>query len=51
LIAGYCGNSDRLDAAYAQWAERYGTQTVADHAAFIDAIAAGRVIASPPEKA
>jgi uncharacterized protein (DUF2252 family) len=51
LIAGYCGNSDRQDAAYASWAERYGTQTVADHAAFARAIAAGRVPAAPPEKA
>ncbi|KQR87030.1 hypothetical protein ASG35_23060 [Burkholderia sp. Leaf177] len=50
LIAGYCGSSDRLDAAYAQWAENYGTQTVADHAAFVQAIAAGRVKAAAPEK-
>ena len=50
LIAGYCGSSDRLDAAYARWAESYGTQTVADHAAFVQAIAAGRVKAAPPEK-
>jgi uncharacterized protein (DUF2252 family) len=51
LIAGYCGNSDRLDTAYAEWAERYGAQTVADHAAFVAAIAQGRVKAAPPEKA
>jgi hypothetical protein len=51
LIAGYCGNSDRLDAAYARWAESYGAQTVVDHAAFVAAIAQGRVIAAPPEKA
>jgi uncharacterized protein (DUF2252 family) len=48
LIAGYCGNSDRLDAAYARWAEGYGAQTVVDHAAFVAAIAQGRVIAAPP---
>ena len=51
LIAGYCGNSDRLDAAYACWAESYGAQTVVDHATFVEAIAQGRVIAAPPEKA
>jgi uncharacterized protein (DUF2252 family) len=51
LITGYCGSSDRLDAAYARWAESYGTQTVADHAAFVQAIAQGRVTAAPPEKA
>ncbi|SAL38617.1 hypothetical protein AWB64_04004 [Caballeronia sordidicola] len=50
LIAGYCGSSDRLDTAYAQWAELYGTQTVADHAAFVQAIAQGRVKAAPPEE-
>ncbi|WP_277183316.1 DUF2252 domain-containing protein [Caballeronia sp. BR00000012568055] len=43
LIAGYCGNSDKFDVAYAMWAERYGAQTVADHAAFCAAISQGRV--------
>jgi uncharacterized protein (DUF2252 family) len=43
LIAGYCGSSDRFDAAFAMWAERYGAQTVADHAAFCAAISVGRV--------
>lgn len=46
LIAGYCGASDKLDAAYAVWAERYGAQTVADHAAFCAAISVGRVKAA-----
>ncbi|WP_248322136.1 DUF2252 domain-containing protein [Caballeronia sp. Sq4a] len=46
LIAGYCGSSDKLDAAYAVWAERYGAQTVADHAAFCAAISVGRVKAA-----
>ncbi|SAK70998.1 hypothetical protein AWB81_03147 [Caballeronia arationis] len=50
LIAGYCGSSDKLDAAYAGWAERYGTQTVADHAAFVAAIAKGHIKVAPPEK-
>jgi uncharacterized protein (DUF2252 family) len=50
LIAGYCGSSDKFDAACAGWAERYGTQTVADHAAFTEAIASGRIEAAPEEK-
>ncbi len=36
LIAGYCGTSNRFDAAIGQWAERYGNQTVDDHGAFAD---------------
>ncbi|GAB5099859.1 MULTISPECIES: DUF2252 domain-containing protein [unclassified Caballeronia] len=43
LITGYCGTSDKFDAAYASWAERYGAQTVADHAAFCAAISVGHV--------
>jgi hypothetical protein len=50
LIAGYCGSSERLDAAYASWAEAYGTQTVADHAAFCRAIARGQIEAAAPDK-
>lgn len=50
LIAGYCGSSDKLDAAYAGWAERYGTRTVDDHAAFVAAIAKGRIVVAAPEK-
>ncbi|SAL13787.1 hypothetical protein AWB68_00217 [Caballeronia choica] len=50
LIAGYCGSSDKLDAAYAGWAERYGTRTVDDHAAFVGAIAKGRIVVAAPEK-
>jgi hypothetical protein len=50
LIAGYCGSSDKLDAAYAAWAERYGTRTVDDHASFVAAIAKGRIEVAPPEK-
>ncbi len=47
LISGYCGNSDKLDVAYSMWAERYGAQTVADHAAFCAAISHGRVPTAP----
>jgi hypothetical protein len=46
LIAGYCGTADKFDAAYATWAERYGTQVVADHAEFCTAIKKGRVVAA-----
>ncbi len=34
VISGYCGKSDDLDKALANWAEAYGNQTKADHAAF-----------------
>ena len=30
-IAGYCGKSQALDEALAQWAESYGDQTEEDH--------------------
>lgn len=43
LIAGYCGNSDVLDEALADWAEAYGDQTVKDHAALVAAIQSGRL--------
>ncbi|HEY7096666.1 MAG TPA: DUF2252 domain-containing protein [Terriglobales bacterium] len=42
-IAGYCGNSGVLDEAFATWAESYGDQTEADHAALVKAIKSGRV--------
>jgi uncharacterized protein (DUF2252 family) len=34
VISGYCGKSDVLDKALADWAEAYGEQTRLDHAAF-----------------
>jgi hypothetical protein len=43
VIAGYCGNSEVLDAAFADWAEAYGEQTVKDHARLVKAIKSGRV--------
>lgn len=46
VIAGYCGSSDVLGEALADWAEAYGDQTVNDHAAFVQAIDSGRVIAN-----
>jgi Uncharacterized protein conserved in bacteria (DUF2252) len=39
LIAGYCGGSKALD----DWAEAYGDQTEADHAALVKAIESGQV--------
>lgn len=42
-IAGYCGNSEVLDNALAEWAESYGDQTERDHAALVKAIKTGRV--------
>jgi uncharacterized protein (DUF2252 family) len=35
VISGYCGDSDTLDDAMADWAEAYGDQTVDDHARFV----------------
>jgi len=43
LIAGYCGSSSVLDEALATWAEAYGDQNAADHAALTQAIGSGRV--------
>jgi hypothetical protein len=42
-IAGYCGNSPVLDEALATWAEAYGDQTEADHAALVRGIKSGRI--------
>jgi hypothetical protein len=44
-IAGYCGNSEVLDTAFATFAEAYGDQTERDHAALVQAIKRGRVTA------
>ena len=42
-IAGYLGSSDVFDRAIAAWAARYALTNEADHAALVDAVAAGRV--------
>ena len=42
-IAAYLGSGDRFDRALAEFAELYADQTERDHAAFLDAIAAGRL--------
>jgi uncharacterized protein (DUF2252 family) len=43
LIAGYCGKSEALANALSEWAEAYGDQTEADHAALLKAIKSGKV--------
>jgi uncharacterized protein (DUF2252 family) len=42
-IAGYLGDDDSADHAFADFAERYADQTERDHAAFVAAIRAGTV--------
>lgn len=42
-IAGYCGKSEVLAEALAEFAESYGNQTEADHASLVQAIRKGRV--------
>jgi uncharacterized protein (DUF2252 family) len=42
-IAGYLGSSDTFDRAVADFAEAYADQNERDHAALLEAIAAGRV--------
>ena len=41
-IAGYCGNSETLDDALAEWAESYGDQTEEDHADLLASIKKGK---------
>jgi len=43
LINGYCGSSNVLDEALADWAEAYADQNASDHAAFVEAIRTGRI--------
>ena len=46
VILGYCGKSETLDEAFADWAEAYGDQTEKDHARLVKAIKSGRVAAA-----
>jgi uncharacterized protein (DUF2252 family) len=41
-IAGYCGKSEVLDKALAEWAESYGDQTEQDHAILVESIKRGK---------
>jgi hypothetical protein len=49
-IAGYCGDTDSLDHALAEFAESYGDQTERDHAELVKAIKSGRVKAAAVEE-
>ena len=42
-IAGYCGDSPKLDQALAQFAATYADQTERDHALFKKAIKSGKI--------
>jgi len=46
VIAGYCGRSTVLDAAFADWAEAYANQTLKDHARLQKGIKSGRIEAA-----
>jgi uncharacterized protein (DUF2252 family) len=43
LIAGYLGAGDQFDRAIVSFADGYADQTVADHAALVQAVADGRI--------
>jgi hypothetical protein len=43
MIAGYCGNSDELDEAIAEFALAYARQTDKDHDALDKARRSGRI--------
>ncbi|MFJ8789167.1 DUF2252 domain-containing protein [Streptomyces sp. NPDC102462] len=45
LIAGYCGKSEELDEAVAEFAVAYADRTEADHAALVAAVRSGRIAA------
>jgi hypothetical protein len=47
MLAGYLGADDAVDHAMADFAARYADQNERDHAAFLAAIAQGRVTAEP----
>jgi hypothetical protein len=49
-IAGYCGKSEVLDEALAEFAESYADQTELDHASLLRAIKQGRVKAVKERK-
>ncbi|MFJ5836498.1 DUF2252 domain-containing protein [Streptomyces shenzhenensis] len=45
LIAGYCGKSEELDEAMAEFAVAYADRTEADHADLVAAVRSGRIAA------
>ena len=46
VLAGYCGRSDKLDRALAAFAHAYADQVEKDHAVFLKAIHAGKLVAA-----
>ena len=46
-ISAYLGASDKFDGAIADFSEAYADLNARDHAAFVAAIAEGRVAAAP----
>ncbi|MBC7817078.1 MAG: DUF2252 family protein [Planctomycetaceae bacterium] len=46
-VAGYIGKSDAFAIALSEFAEAYGDQTERDHAALVDAVRTGPVVANP----
>jgi uncharacterized protein (DUF2252 family) len=49
VLAGYCGNSDKLDRALAAFAHAYADQVEKDYAVFLKAIRAGKLVAAKSE--
>jgi uncharacterized protein (DUF2252 family) len=49
VISGYCGASDALDEAFADWAEAYGDQTEKDHERFANDPEVKRLMAEAAE--
>lgn len=43
MLAGYCGNSDKLDKAISLFAQAYADQTERDYATFMKAIRSGKI--------
>jgi Uncharacterized protein conserved in bacteria (DUF2252) len=43
MIAGYLGASEKVDVAFARFAQAYADQTERDHQALVDAVAAGQL--------
>ncbi len=48
VISGYCGASETLDVAMANWAEAYADQTEIDHANFVKRLGKNRQTAKKP---
>jgi hypothetical protein len=51
LISGYLGRRDSFDRAVAVFARGYADQTERDHAAMLQAIQSGRLVANTETKA